>query len=360
MEPLSRRVPEFRHFFGAPGPSDRPSGYSIRCSQRIRLARRINQAPILPPNAAAARIVAARFAGGRSIAAIRRAMANLDDQTSVSGRCVPNWPKAFADSAALFFAPALPVRRPDRMEHRLRIQWLRQGLGDSVAVVALVRIVEAERFEQRDDLRRLPLGQDRELEGQLVAPGRDPTPWRSPCRTERPFGDLVPAGGASGMLSDGSAACRARTMLEVKARQTCSFVHRLTPSSSWTQALPDPDHRCQGDSARWNRSVIRSVTYVTALSWEVAHAFRAGAERRRAVLRRCAISKGKPMDLASTAQETLSCADGYHGDSQFNSSLASPEEGCQLVRAFLRVQRGDIREQVINLVEEILRRQGVN
>lgn len=73
-----------------------------------------------------------------------------------------------------------------------------------------------------------------------------------------------------------------------------------------------------------------------------------------------AICKGKVMDLATAAEETLRHADRFFGDPNSSSSLASPEEGYRLMRAFVRVQRGDLREKVFGFVEEILRRQEVN
>jgi hypothetical protein len=48
--------------------------------------------------------------------------------------------------------------------------------------------------------------------------------------------------------------------------------------------------------------------------------------------------------------ETLDYADR-------KSSRPSPEEGHRLVRLFLSVERADLREEIFNFVEEILRRQ---
>jgi hypothetical protein len=51
----------------------------------------------------------------------------------------------------------------------MRIRRFRKRLGGRIARIALVRIVAAEFPQQRDDLRRLPLGKDGDLERQLVA-----------------------------------------------------------------------------------------------------------------------------------------------------------------------------------------------
>ncbi len=64
------------------------------------------------------------------------------------------------------------MRRIDRSQQGLRIGRLSQRLGDPVALVALVRVVAAEFLQERNDLRGLLLGQDRDLERQLVAAGR--------------------------------------------------------------------------------------------------------------------------------------------------------------------------------------------
>ncbi len=50
-----------------------------------------------------------------------------------------------------------PVRRPDRVKNGLRIGRLRHRFRDYVAVVALVRVVAAEFFQQRNDFRRFLL-----------------------------------------------------------------------------------------------------------------------------------------------------------------------------------------------------------
>jgi hypothetical protein len=56
--------------------------------------------------------------------------------------------------------------------------------------------------------------------------------------------------------------------------------------------------------------------------------------------------------------ETLDYADHDEDDSKRKSSRPSPEEGHRLVRLFLSVERADLREEIFNFVEGILRRQG--
>jgi hypothetical protein len=56
--------------------------------------------------------------------------------------------------------------------------------------------------------------------------------------------------------------------------------------------------------------------------------------------------------------KTLDHADHDEDDDpKRKSSRASPEEGHRLVRLFLSVERADLREEILNFVEEILRRQ---
>jgi hypothetical protein len=55
--------------------------------------------------------------------------------------------------------------------------------------------------------------------------------------------------------------------------------------------------------------------------------------------------------------KTLNCADYDEDDPKRKSSRPSPEEGHRLVRLFLSVERADLREEILNFVEEILRRQ---
>ena len=55
--------------------------------------------------------------------------------------------------------------------------------------------------------------------------------------------------------------------------------------------------------------------------------------------------------------ETLNCADCNEDDPRRKSSGPSGEEGHRLVRLFLSVERADLREEIFNFVEEILRRQ---
>jgi len=57
------------------------------------------------------------------------------------------------------------------------------------------------------------------------------------------------------------------------------------------------------------------------------------------------------------AENVLYYADDDHGATKGDSTLASPEEGWRLVRAFLRVERADLREEIFCFVEEVLRRQ---
>jgi hypothetical protein len=52
--------------------------------------------------------------------------------------------------------------------------------------------------------------------------------------------------------------------------------------------------------------------------------------------------------------ETLNCADCDEDDPRRKSSRPSAEEGHRLVRLFLSVERADLREEIINFVEEIL------
>src|SRR5208337_454520 len=83
-------------------------------------------------------------------------------------------------SLCAFVSPGLrrtcrrrPVRRPDRVENGLRIGRLRHRFRDYVAVVALVRVVAAEFFQQRNDFGRFLLWEDRELQRQLISPRRE-------------------------------------------------------------------------------------------------------------------------------------------------------------------------------------------
>ena len=56
--------------------------------------------------------------------------------------------------------------------------------------------------------------------------------------------------------------------------------------------------------------------------------------------------------------KTLDYADHDEDDLKRKSSRPSPEEGHRLVRLFLSVERADLREEIFNFVEGILRRQG--
>jgi hypothetical protein len=63
------------------------------------------------------------------------------------------------------------------------------------------------------------------------------------------------------------------------------------------------------------------------------------------------------MEPNSAVEKVLDYADDDQGDPKRKSTMASPEEGCRLIRAFLRVERADLREEIFGFVEEILRRQ---
>lgn len=56
-----------------------------------------------------------------------------------------------------------PFRRQDRIEHDLRIGRLRKRLRHFVAMIALVRVVAAKFFQERNDFRRFLLAEDREF-----------------------------------------------------------------------------------------------------------------------------------------------------------------------------------------------------
>ena len=101
----------------------------------------------------------------------------------------------------------------------------------------------------------------------------------------------------------------------------------------------------------------RPVTYVTAQDCVIAHTV--GCLGRRLSFRAGAVCKGNKMDVATAAEEIVGYADRRRGDSKSSFTLASPEEGCRLMRAFVRVQRRDLRDEVFGFVEEILRRQEV-
>ena len=58
----------------------------------------------------------------------------------------------------------------DRFEHEIWVSGLGQRIGDLVREVALMRIVATEFLEQRNDLCGLSLGEDGELEGELLPP----------------------------------------------------------------------------------------------------------------------------------------------------------------------------------------------
>ena len=58
--------------------------------------------------------------------------------------------------------------------------------------------------------------------------------------------------------------------------------------------------------------------------------------------------------------ETPDAATHHEDDPTRNSSRPSPEEGRRLVRLFLRAETADLREEILNFVEEILRRQDGN
>ena len=55
--------------------------------------------------------------------------------------------------------------------------------------------------------------------------------------------------------------------------------------------------------------------------------------------------------------KTLNCTDYDEDDPKRKSSRPSVGEGHQLVRLFLSVERTELREEIFNFVEEILRRQ---
>ncbi len=55
--------------------------------------------------------------------------------------------------------------------------------------------------------------------------------------------------------------------------------------------------------------------------------------------------------------EALNDTDHDEDDPQRKSCRASHDEGHRLVRLFLSVERADLREEILNFVEEILRRQ---
>ena len=55
--------------------------------------------------------------------------------------------------------------------------------------------------------------------------------------------------------------------------------------------------------------------------------------------------------------ETLDCVDYDEDDATRKSSRPSLEEGHRLVRLFLSVERADLREEIFNFVQGILRRQ---
>jgi hypothetical protein len=55
--------------------------------------------------------------------------------------------------------------------------------------------------------------------------------------------------------------------------------------------------------------------------------------------------------------KTLNNADCDEEDPKRKSSRPTAEEGHRLVRLFLSVERADLREEIFNFVEEILRRQ---
>ena len=54
-------------------------------------------------------------------------------------------------------------RRQDRIEHDLRIGRFRKRLRHFVAMIALVRVVAAKFFQERNDFRRFLLAEDREF-----------------------------------------------------------------------------------------------------------------------------------------------------------------------------------------------------
>lgn len=55
--------------------------------------------------------------------------------------------------------------------------------------------------------------------------------------------------------------------------------------------------------------------------------------------------------------KTLNNADHGEDDPKRKSSRPTAAEGHRLVRLFLSVERADLREEIFNFVEEILRRQ---
>ena len=63
------------------------------------------------------------------------------------------------------------------------------------------------------------------------------------------------------------------------------------------------------------------------------------------------------MEPNPIAEKVLDYGEDDQGGMKRKSALASPEEGWRLVRAFLRVERADLREEIFDFVEEILQRQ---
>jgi hypothetical protein len=55
--------------------------------------------------------------------------------------------------------------------------------------------------------------------------------------------------------------------------------------------------------------------------------------------------------------KALDCADHDEDDPKRKSSRPSPEEGHRLLRLFWSVESADLRQEIFNFVEEILRRQ---
>jgi hypothetical protein len=69
------------------------------------------------------------------------------------------------------------------------------------------------------------------------------------------------------------------------------------------------------------------------------------------------------MALGSEQEETfvyvpvVPANNDEHAERAQHSSPPSPEEGCRLIRDFLRIDRPDLRKEIFNFVDEILRRQ---
>jgi hypothetical protein len=62
------------------------------------------------------------------------------------------------------------------------------------------------------------------------------------------------------------------------------------------------------------------------------------------------------MELNVGAEEVLDRAE-HDQVRKCNSTMATPEEGWRLVREFIRVRRADLREEILDFAERVLRRQ---